>query len=78
MPLVGSNGQLYQDGDSPLDILADVSLESFNANPTAIIPFGASVLSWRVTGPTSGFHVELNQQTVVRSGEQVNTPPVLE
>ncbi len=58
----------------PTDILSEVSLESFNANPTAIGPFGTSVLSWRVTGPTSGFHVELNQQTVVRSGEQVVQP----
>jgi len=71
---MGSNGQIIQDGDSPLDILADVSLESFTANPTAIVPFGASVLRWSVTGPISGFHVELNGQGVTKSGEQVVQP----
>src|SRR5437762_833836 len=42
--------------------------------PSAIGPFGASVLGWRVTGPTSGFHVELNGQGVTKSGEQVVQP----
>ena len=65
--------QQNQNGD-PTDILSEVSLVSFTANPPAIGPFGASVLSWRVTGPTSGFQVELNQQIVVRSGEQVVQP----
>ncbi len=73
MPLLGSNKQPNGD-DNSLDILADVSLESFNANPTAIGPFGASVLSWSVTGPPSGFHVELNQQHVAKIGELVVQP----
>jgi hypothetical protein len=74
MPALDSNGPLSNNGDSASDILAEVSLVSFNANPTAIGPFGASVLSWNVTGPTIGFHAELNGQNVARSDQQVVQP----
>src|SRR5258707_2352828 len=72
MPLPISNDQQGQD-DTGVDILADVELKSFKADPTSIGPFGASVLSWQVTGPT-GFHVELNGQTVTKSGQEVVQP----
>lgn len=73
MPLVGSNGQQNHDDESQA-ILDDVSLNSFTADPTDIGAFGTSVLSWRVTGPSGDFHVELNQQRVETSGEQVVQP----
>jgi hypothetical protein len=59
--------------DDILDILDDVSLNSFTANPTGIGPFGASVLSWSVTGP-AGFHVRLNNQVVTKTGTRVVNP----
>jgi hypothetical protein len=46
-------------GFGDLDKLNQVKLKSFTATPTRIGPFGASVLSWEVTGPTGEFGVEL-------------------
>lgn len=62
-----------QDGDG-LDTLDEVSLESFTAQPTNIGPFGASVLTWSVTGPSGGFNVKLNSQTVPKTSTQVVHP----
>jgi hypothetical protein len=77
MQFLGSNEKQNLAGDT-LDTLNHVSLKSFTADPTAIGPFGASVLSWRVTGPTPttgmGFQVELSGQVVSKSGEQVVHP----
>src|SRR5206468_4108561 len=56
--------------------LAHVSLESFNANPTSIGPFGTSVISWRVTGVTGDVLVKLNGQDVAESDEQVVQPTI--
>ncbi len=62
-----------QYNDDAVDILGEVSLTSFKANPTHIGPFGASVLAWSVKGP-SGFHVKLNGLQVAKSGQQVVHP----
>ena len=59
--------------DDVLAILDEVSLKSFTAKPTSIGPFGASVLTWSVTGPV-GFHVKLNSQNVTKTGTQVVHP----
>lgn len=56
-----------------LDILGEVELASFSAEPAMIGAFGASVLTWAVTGP-SGFQLELNSRPVSKSGEQVVLP----
>ena len=58
---------------SDLDILGEVNLEFFTANPTAIAPFGASVLSWLVSGP-KGFQVLLNASPVGTNGQQAVQP----
>jgi hypothetical protein len=50
-----------------------VELKSFKAVPAAIGPFGASVLSWEVTGPV-GFRVQLGAQAVAKKDEQVVQP----
>ena len=56
-----------------LDILGEVNLEFFTANPTAIAPFGASVLTWLVSGP-KGFQVLLNASPVEANGQQAVQP----
>src|SRR5262245_24857203 len=70
MPTLGTPQDQNDDGN---DVLADVSLTTFEAQPPAIGPFGASVLSWEVEGP-KGFHVELNRQPVARKGKQIVQP----
>ena len=72
MPLSGD--QQARD-DIGLDLLEEVELKSFTATPTAIGPFGASVLRWEVAGP-SGVNVQLGQRAVAKSGEQVVQPTV--
>ena len=56
-----------------LEILEEVTLHHFTADPTGILPFGSSTLSWRVDGP-AGFHVKLNVTTVARIGTRVVQP----
>jgi hypothetical protein len=75
MPLLGSDDQQVED-DEAFGILEKVELQSFNAAPANIGPFGASVLSWNVKGPAGppAFVVELANQTVAKSGEQVVQP----
>lgn len=51
-----------------IDILAQVSLESFRATPTSIGPFGSSVLEWRAEGPPTGWGLILDGRSVARSG----------
>ena len=48
------------------DILDDVVLKSFTANPSTIIPFGYSTISWRVEGP------DTPRWFVYLSGSRVN------
>ncbi|MBN1964210.1 MAG: hypothetical protein JW910_06165 [Anaerolineae bacterium] len=63
-----------QDGnDGAIDVLGEVSLTFFKAQPTVIGPFGASVISWEVKGPP-GFHVRLNGQNAGKTGQQVVQP----
>jgi hypothetical protein len=59
--------------DKALEILGEVKLISFTADPPAIGPFGASMLRWHVEGP-SGFHVELNFLTVPKMGSRAVQP----
>ncbi|QXQ05701.1 hypothetical protein KX816_15995 [Sphingosinicellaceae bacterium] len=63
--------------DHTADILDDVVLDHFTATSPAIGPFGETTLSWSVSGP-AGFHVQLNEIDVERSGSQVVKPPVTE
>ena len=59
--------------DRWLEILEQVELKSFGANPATIGPFGASIVSWDVAGP-SGFSVQLNGQTVARTAHEAVQP----
>lgn len=59
--------------DHALEILEQVKLDHFTASPTSIGPFGASTLSWKVTGP-AGFHVELGNVTVAKTGQRTVQP----
>lgn len=59
--------------DDFVELLDKVSLNHFHAKPTAILPFGASVLSWSVSAPAA-VRVKLNGLTVTKSGEQVVQP----
>jgi len=56
-------------------ILEEAKLDFFTANPPAIGPFGKSILSWSVTGP-SGFDVLLNGQQVSRVGHMEVEPRI--
>jgi hypothetical protein len=73
LPLLDDDDPQGPGNDGGVDILGDVVLKNFTAHPTAIQPFGASVLSWSVSGP-AGFHVKLNNLTVAKSGQQVVQP----
>ncbi len=66
MPLF--DNQQGQD-DAAQEILNNVELKSFKAVPAAIMPFGASVLKWEVTGP-AGFGVQLNLQSVAKKASE--------
>lgn len=72
MPLPSTDDLQGQD-DASVEILGEVKLISLKAAPATIGPFGASVLSWKVEGP-SGFHVELNLLNVPKTGEKVVQP----
>jgi hypothetical protein len=69
----GDNGD-FPIPDDAVDILAQVKLKSFTANPTTIGPFGASVLSWDVDGPIGKFVVELANSAVPPSGTRLVQP----
>lgn len=74
MSFVDSAAPQDNDDDDPgVDILDKVSLTSFRAQPTAIGPFGASTLSWAVSGPP-GFTVKLNGRDVPKTGQQIVHP----
>ena len=57
-----------------IEVLSDVELVSFKANPASIGPFGASTLAWEVKGPQAGFHVELGTTNVPRKGHKIVQP----
>jgi hypothetical protein len=59
--------------DTGADILGEVQLISFKAQPASIGPFGASVLSWEVEGPP-GFQLKLRGQGVPKTGDMVVQP----
>lgn len=61
------------DIDQALEILDAVKLEYFKASPERIGAFGASMLSWKATGPL-GFHLELNGINVAKSGQRAVQP----
>jgi hypothetical protein len=70
---------LERDGEEPFDaagadVLGEVRLVSFKAEPDHIGPFGASTLSWEVEGPASGFQVRLGSLPVPRTGSKVFQP----
>lgn len=62
------------DPKTGLDSLSDVELQSFTADPTTILPFGASLLSWLVTGPRGAFQVYLDKQPVRSDGDLAVQP----
>ena len=59
--------------DASIEILNQVQLISFKAEPASIGPFGASVLRWQVEGPP-GFQLKLRGQGVPKTGELVVQP----
>ncbi|MEU3045958.1 hypothetical protein ABZ705_05375 [Streptomyces sp. NPDC006984] len=59
--------------DRGVEILSQVTLQSFTVSPTAIGPFGMAELSWHVDGPL-GFSLELNGILVARQGARVVQP----
>jgi hypothetical protein len=71
-PISDSDGG---DLDSGVDILEEVSLKYFKAQPPTIGPFGTSVLGWSVSGPP-GFQVRLNYLNVAKTGQQVVQPAI--
>lgn len=60
--------------DQGLDILGDVSLEYFRAEPETISPFGSSLLKWKVKGPNKGFRVKIDGMEVAKSGAKSVQP----
>lgn len=62
--------------DRALEILEEVSLDYFTAEPSAISPFGASSLRWKVTGPSTGFKVRLEGTDVAKAGSRGVQPAV--
>ncbi len=70
MPLLGSDDPL---NDDVFSILDEVTLKAFTAKPTAIGPFGASVLNWTVSAP-SAVHITLNGQNVPKSSTRIVHP----
>lgn len=59
--------------DQATEILNQVTLDHFSANPISIGPFGASTLSWKATGP-QGFHLELDGSVVPKTGQRTVQP----
>jgi hypothetical protein len=68
--LAGDN----EDSD-PGEVLTDVTLVSFTANPPAIGPFGVSRLDWRVAGVTPRVKVLLDNLEVPAISHLVVQPP---
>jgi hypothetical protein len=68
--LAGNN----EDSD-PGEVLTDVKLVSFAANPPTIGPFGVSRLEWRVAGVTSRVKVLLDNREVPAISQLVVQPP---
>jgi hypothetical protein len=65
-----------QDGESDdpgVEILDQVSLKFFTANPSSIDPFGASTLRWQVDGPP-GCRVKMDGLQVAKSGTRSVQP----
>src|SRR5688572_22006537 len=59
--------------DESLELLSQVELRSFTAEPTRILPFAASRLRWQASGP-EGVRFELNTVSVSAAGERLVTP----
>ena len=71
-------GQPLQDqyggsDDHSVEILDQVTLKHFTANPTNIDPFGVSTLKWQVDGPP-GFRVRMDSVPVSKSGTRSVQP----
>jgi hypothetical protein len=63
----------FDQGNEDASILAEVELVSFDAEPSTIGPFGASVLQWEVVGP-DGFTVRIDRRVVGRKGSLAVQP----
>jgi hypothetical protein len=73
MPLPDdSNGDSQEQA---YEILEQVTVDYFRADPTAPGPFGFSVLSWKVDGPR-GFLVKINGIRVERVGSKAIQPRI--
>lgn len=73
IPMAALDDEQGGTDDDFVDMLDKVSLKHFHAKPTAILPFGASVLSWSVSAPAA-VRVKLNGLSVAKTGEQVVQP----
>lgn len=70
LPLQDQNGQSE---DPSVEILDQVTLKHFTANPPNIDAFGASTLRWQVDGP-AGFRVRIDGLPVSKSGTRSVQP----
>ena len=70
LPLQDQDGE---SDDQSLEILDQVTLKHFTANPPDIDPFGVSTLGWRVDGP-AGFRVRMDGVPVAKSGTRSVQP----
>jgi hypothetical protein len=59
-----------------LTTLSKVTVQHFTATPSAIGPFGESILRWSVTGPSVGWSLALNGAPVARVGSLLVEPPM--
>jgi hypothetical protein len=64
LPLQDQNGG---SDDPSVEILDQVTLKHFTANPSNIDPFGVATLRWHVDGP-AGFRVRIDSLSVSKSG----------
>src|SRR5687767_10629241 len=61
--------------EESLELLAQVELRSFTAEPQRILPFAASRLRWQVSAPQGvGIRFEINWTSVQANGERLVTP----
>jgi hypothetical protein len=73
--LVTSEGDMLREppddipeDDDGTDTLGQVSLDFFRATPSEVGPFESSTLTWRASGPPTGWRLVLDQRSVARSG----------
>ena len=59
--------------DNAVDLLAQVQVERFEADPPSLLPFQATTVRWQINAP-NGITLRLNGQKVARNGQIRATP----